>query len=59
MRLLYDSALDSWLRVKNLDRRLQEPQSPNTRLQLERKRRAAVNQFRRNFVEQQVRLRAA
>ena len=59
MRLLYDSALDSWQRVKTLDRRLQQVHGPITRRRLQRKRQAAVQQFRRNYVEQLVRLRAA
>lgn len=59
MRLLYDSALDSWQRVKDLDLRLQQAQEAITRDRIERERHEAVQQFRRAYTEQQVRLRAA
>ena len=59
MKLLYDDALDRWERVKALDLRLRQTRRPITRRWLERERRDAVQEFRRAYVEQQVRLRAS
>lgn len=59
MKILYDDALDRWERVKDLDHRLRQTDRPTTRQWLELERRDAIQQFRRAYVEQQVRLRAA
>ena len=59
MQVLHDSAWEAWQRVQTLDLRLRQRHAPVTRRRLRRKRHTAVQQFRRAYIEQQVRLRAA
>lgn len=55
MRILHGTALKSWQRVKDLDRRLLQRLGPVTRLRLRQKRHDAIQQFRRAYTEQSIR----
>ncbi len=58
MRILHGTALESWQRYKALGLRLQQTMDAEERARLERDLQDAVQQFRRTYAEQQVRLRA-
>ena len=55
MKLLHGTALESWKRYKDLDQRLQHVTDPSEQKQLRNSANAALQQFRRAYIEQHVR----